>query len=99
MVLSRGETKKNSVRLTAKQEKKPQSTFQTLKQSLKLSNNKKLKQDSTQHSNDTNKSVKAKKKWHVLEENRNTKEKNINSEIFIVYLWQCSGYEFIRSHS
>lgn len=49
------------MRLTAKQEKKPQSTFQTLKQSLKLSNNKKLKQDSTQHSNDTNKSVKAKK--------------------------------------
>ncbi|KAJ1543749.1 Inp1p [Saccharomyces cerevisiae] len=86
MVLSRGETKKNSVRLTAKQEKKPQSTFQTLKQSLKLSNNKKLKQDSTQHSNDTNKSVKAKKNG-TSSKKTGTQRKRISTQRFSLFTY------------
>lgn len=86
MVLSRGETKKNSVRLTAKQEKKPQSTFQTLKRSLKLSNNKKLKQDSTQHSNDTNKSVKAKKNG-TSSKKTGTQRKRISTQRFSLFTY------------
>ena len=86
MVLSRGETKKNSVRSTPKQEKKPQSTFQSLKQSLKLSNNKKLKQDTVQPSSDTSKSVKT-KKIGTYSKRTGTQRKRISTQRFSLFTY------------
>ncbi|EJS44168.1 YMR204C [Saccharomyces arboricola H-6] len=60
MALAKIETKKNNLKSTTKQERKPQSTFQTLKQSLKLSNSRKQKQSATKPSKDTSKPLKPK---------------------------------------
>ncbi|CAI4048666.1 hypothetical protein SKDZ_13G3300 [Saccharomyces kudriavzevii ZP591] len=86
MGLAKSETKKNSLRSTTKQEKKPQSTFQSLKQSLKLSNNKKLKQNTVQPSNDASKHVKQKKN-SLSSKNSEVQRKRISTQRFSLFTY------------
>ncbi|CAI1647319.1 hypothetical protein SEUBUCD646_0M03420 [Saccharomyces eubayanus] len=87
MALAKGETKKNILKSTAKQEKKPQSTFQTLKQSLKLSNsNKKIKQSTAQPSNETSKPVKVRNRDLSMKKS-GVQRKRISTQRFSLFTY------------
>ncbi|CAI4050068.1 hypothetical protein SUVZ_13G3360 [Saccharomyces uvarum] len=87
MALAKGEMKKNNLRSTTKQEKKPQSTFQTLKQSLKLSNNnKKLKQSTAQPSNETSKPAKVRNRDLSMKKS-GAQRKRISTQRFSLFTY------------
>lgn len=87
MALAKGEMKKNILRSTTKQEKKPQSTFQTLKQSLKLSsNNKKIKQSTAQPSNETSKPAKVRNR-DLSTKKSGAQRKRISTQRFSLFTY------------